>query len=314
MKTGLVSVCMITFRHERFIAQAIEGVLAQKADFNIELIISDDCSDDKTRQVVEQYSGTDTHGVSIRYTKHQINKGVLGNLVWTIDQCGGDYIALCEGDDFWTDPLKLQKQVDFLNGHPEFVMSFHDRYLVDENGNRVNDETGRGYAKKTLSGTDMITGKYPPTLTWMVRKSVFQNFLWPKVPVVNLDSYIVAIMGQYGQAYFHKDILPAAYRIHGGGVWSQQDKYNKKINVYQTFEAIKENLNPQYRRLVIPKLGRLAYDIGKELLERRSKLFYSFYYRLMKFALISPTLVNSLVKLSGHYMISLVKGNRPIGN
>jgi glycosyltransferase involved in cell wall biosynthesis len=109
-----VSVIMITYKHEQFIAKAIEGVLMQKCDFEVELIIADDCSPDKTEEKVFQIIKNHPKNSWIKYTKHKTNKGMISNFNWALNQCKGKYIAMCEGDDYWTDPLKLQKQVDFL--------------------------------------------------------------------------------------------------------------------------------------------------------------------------------------------------------
>ena len=114
MKNTLVSVVMITYNHEKYIQQAIEGVLMQKINFHIELIIADDTSPDQTENIVKKIIVEHPNGHWIKYTKHKFNKGVSKNFTWALKQAKGKYIALCEGDDYWTDPLKLQKQVDFL--------------------------------------------------------------------------------------------------------------------------------------------------------------------------------------------------------
>src|SRR5688572_14136755 len=118
----MVSVCMITYGHEPFIREAIEGVLMQRVEFNIEFIIADDASPDGTEQIIKEYVLSHPKRHCIRYTKHESNKGMIGNLVWAIGECNGKYIALCEGDDYWTDPLKLQKQVDFLEQNNDCIL------------------------------------------------------------------------------------------------------------------------------------------------------------------------------------------------
>ena len=106
----MVSVIMITYKHESYIAEAIEGVLKQECDFELELIIADDCSPDSTEQIVKEIINNHPNGHWIRYTKHQTNLGMINNFIWSVKQSNGKYLALCEGDDYWTDPLKLQKQ------------------------------------------------------------------------------------------------------------------------------------------------------------------------------------------------------------
>lgn len=132
MKKPLVSVCTITYGHEKFIAETIEGVLMQDIDFSVEFIIADDSSPDQTAKIIQQYIANHPKGHWIKYTKHPINKGMNQNFSWAIEQCNGKYIALCEGDDYWTDDKKLQKQVDFLETNKEFSICFHKVNVIQD--------------------------------------------------------------------------------------------------------------------------------------------------------------------------------------
>ena len=127
-KNPLVSVKMITCNHEPYIAQAIEGVLMQDTDFTIELIIGEDCSTDRTFEIVLNYQKK--HPEMIRIITSKKNVGIKKNSRRVGKACRGKYIALCEGDDYWTDPSKLKKQVDFLEANPEYglVHSDFDKY------------------------------------------------------------------------------------------------------------------------------------------------------------------------------------------
>lgn len=117
-----VSVVMITYGHEKYIEEAINGVFIQKTDFPIELIIANDCSPDKTDEIVRKVIQRSPENITVRYICHEQNKGMMPNFIWALKQTKGKYIALCEGDDYWTDPLKLQKQVDFLEQNEEYVL------------------------------------------------------------------------------------------------------------------------------------------------------------------------------------------------
>lgn len=116
----LVSVVMITYGHEKYIRQAIEGVLMQQGDFDLELVIANDCSPDNTDAVVQDVLSHHSNAHWIRYVRHEKNIGMMPNFIFALQQAKGKYIALCEGDDYWTDPCKLQKQVDFLEANPDY--------------------------------------------------------------------------------------------------------------------------------------------------------------------------------------------------
>jgi glycosyltransferase involved in cell wall biosynthesis len=128
----IVSVVMITYGHEKFIAQAINGVLIQECDFEIELIIADDCSPDKTNSVIHNILLSHPQSNRIRYFKQEKNIGMMPNFISAIEQAQGKYIAICEGDDFWTDSLKLQKQVNFLENNEDYGL-VHTGYKILDN-------------------------------------------------------------------------------------------------------------------------------------------------------------------------------------
>ena len=122
-KNPTVSISCITYNHEKYIKDAITGFLMQKTDFPIEIVISDDCSTDSTLSIVQDYCRS--HPDQIRLMANERNIGVVPKFSQAIGACKGKYIALCEGDDYWIDPLKLQKQVDFLEAHPECSICCH---------------------------------------------------------------------------------------------------------------------------------------------------------------------------------------------
>lgn len=138
MKEPLVSVSMITYNHASFIAEAIEGVLRQKTNFPFELVIGEDCSTDETRRIVMDYQ--QKYPDVIRVVTSETNVGMSKNWQRTQRACSGRFIAFCEGDDYWHHPLKLQKQVDFLESHREFGMLHSSYDLHDaESGKTIKD-------------------------------------------------------------------------------------------------------------------------------------------------------------------------------
>ncbi|MDF1549683.1 MAG: glycosyltransferase, partial [Bacteroidales bacterium] len=127
-----LSVCMITYNHEKYIGQAIEGVLMQKTNFDIELLIGEDFSNDNTRNICMGYKNK--YPDKIKLLLREKNIGMMRNFIQTLNTCKGKYIALCDGDDYWTDPLKLQKQVDFLEANPEYALCYHRVNILTHNG------------------------------------------------------------------------------------------------------------------------------------------------------------------------------------
>lgn len=173
----VVSVRMITYNHEKYIAQAIDGVLMQKTDFDYELVISDDCSKDKTRQIAEEYQRRYPDKVRVLWwTENQFEIGGNGTRAWAA--CRGEFVALCEGDDYWIDPLKLQKQVDAVRLNPSVSICFGKMQLFYQSTGKIVPDYGfeRKWKVGVIPGLRMALSDYVmPTPTVLVRRSVYDK-------------------------------------------------------------------------------------------------------------------------------------------
>lgn len=119
----VVSVHMMAYNHEPYIRQAIEGVLMQETDFEYELVIGEDCSDDRTREICFECQRSHPEKVRVLWSEQNVY-AIGGNFVRIMSKCRGEYVAFCEGDDYWTDPRKLQKQVDAMRRNPKATLCF----------------------------------------------------------------------------------------------------------------------------------------------------------------------------------------------
>src|SRR5262245_25076291 len=129
-----LSVLVMTYNHVRFIAQALDSTLMQKTDFPYEIIVSEDNSNDGTREIVQAYH--QRFPEKMRLSRSERNVASNAVVARGVDAARGDYIALLDGDDYWTSPNKLQKQVDFLEHHPECVICFHNAIVIHESGSQ----------------------------------------------------------------------------------------------------------------------------------------------------------------------------------
>jgi len=173
----MVSVCMITYNHEKYIGQAIEGVLLQKCNFSVELIIGEDCSTDNTRKISEEYQRKNN---IIKLLPSEINLGIIPNFIRTLNSCSGKYIAICEGDDYWTDPLKLQKQVDYLERNPNVSFVATNYAIYDEKTN----QTKKAATSKRIDFYTLLKRKNQiPTLTTCIRSEYIFDYIREINPV-----------------------------------------------------------------------------------------------------------------------------------
>lgn len=229
----LVSVVMITYKHEKFIQEAIEGILIQQCSFNIELIIADDCSPDTTFEVVNDLIKLYPNGHRIIYNKHKTNIGMMPNFIWALQQTKGKYIALCEGDDYWTDPLKLQKQVDFLEANEDYVLVSHSRILVDE----------KSFHLKNHPDFSEIGFHTQCILFRNIFQKDFLDFDFSKI--LNGDTFLMLYIENFGK-FKILDFTGSAYRISHTGVWSLKDideKYIKSTKSLDEMLSFFENNN-----------------------------------------------------------------------
>ncbi len=177
-QTPLVSVSMISYNAQDFIAEAIEGVLRQKVDFTIELVIGDDCSQDRTREICENYARQ--HPEIIRLLPPEKNMGIGANTARTMGKCTGKYIAVCDGDDVWTDPLKLKKQVDFLEKMPDYGVVYTDVTTISETGATIEDPDQERIRKLYASGDlffKLLTGNFINNSTAVFRRKYLADHI-----------------------------------------------------------------------------------------------------------------------------------------
>lgn len=173
----LLSIVTITYNHELFIAKTIEGVLMQQVNFPMEFIIAEDCSTDNTKKIVLDYANL--YPELIKVITSENNVGAVANERRAMLAARGKYIAFCEGDDYWTDPLKLQKQVDFLETHPEYCVCFHRYRNYDyEKKSWKDDGCSDLFNYSNISGFDISTELFfkrwiTQPLTMVYRRSAF---------------------------------------------------------------------------------------------------------------------------------------------
>jgi glycosyltransferase involved in cell wall biosynthesis len=223
----LVSVCIIAYNHEKYIRDAIEGVLMQKVNFEYELIIGDDCSTDNTRKILLEYQSK--YPSKVKLLLHEKNLGFLGkkNHIEILKNSTGKYIAQLDGDDYWTYENKLQQQIDFLEQNHDFAICFHKaRWFIENNPDYYREYPA---SQKTVTTIETLSleGNYIPTSS-----IVFRNkFDFNKIPSwiyedISGDWAFNHLMAQYGKIYFIDEIW-SLYRVHEKGHWVKKADISK---------------------------------------------------------------------------------------
>ena len=234
----LVSVYCATYNHVTFIRQCLEGFVMQKTSFPFEVLIHDDASTDGTQDIVREYAARYPDIIKPIYQKeNQFSKGVKIYLTYVFPRVKGKYIAMCEGDDYWTDPYKLQKQVDFLESHPDYVMcsSRFDKYW-QESG-LLEEDPDKKFKGADYDLQNLIGGKWlTQTLTVMYRRSALDLKRYEQYGM-SLDMILFYELLKHGKGYCFPEVM-GVYRYHDGGVWSEVSQNRRRLTEFKARLAI----------------------------------------------------------------------------
>lgn len=219
-----VSVIMVTYNHEAYISQAIEGVLMQKTNFNYELIVADDFSQDNNQNIIRRFA--EENQEIIKPILRNKNLGANQNWIDAFSRCTGKYIALCEGDDYWTDALKLQKQVDFLEANNDYSMCYHRVNELFMNGRCLPEIINKSNKEQTFTIYDLARVNFIHTPSVIFRKDHINKLpnWFNESPVGDYPLHM--LNAKYGKIKYLPELM-AVYRNLGQGTWSPLTNYER---------------------------------------------------------------------------------------
>ena len=279
----MVSVCMITYNHEKYIAEALDSIFAQDYQGPLEVVIGEDASTDETRKVAESY--VQKYPGRVKVLPSDKRYGMTQNFFRTIYACTGRYVAILEGDDYWADKSKLTKQVEALERNPQYVYCFSDAVKIDPSGKYLDDVIVN-FGRPHLEAADIIGGFWTPTLTTIIRRQEFFDVvavLEKDSNVLNLDWVTFSLLSEKGLVGYVKT-EPSAYRQHAGGVYSKKTieyKLNTSLESHRYLHAI---LKPENRRYLDSTIKRLYNNYLYGLLE--NKAYLKFFVTELKLCMI----------------------------
>lgn len=239
---------MITYNHERFIRQALESVLAQHVNFDYEIVVGEDCSTDGTRAILMDFYRR--YPERIVPLLHDRNIGAMRNFQATLAACRGQYLAILEGDDYWTCEDKLKRQVDFLDQHPDYAISFHRAQIRDETGaGRAGVFPHLGLKAGSYTIEDLLVENFISTCTVMYRwGSVGPLPDW--FPDLKLGDWPLHILvAQSGKISLAHEIM-AVYRMHSGGMWTSGSGIDQKYAMLRMMTALDRHMDFRYKNAI----------------------------------------------------------------
>ncbi len=251
-----VTVWMSAYNHEKYIARCLDSVLAQKTDFEFDIVLGEDCSNDKTREIVLGYK--EKYPEKFKLFLPEKNIGMMEMDVATNPLCNGEYLALLNGDDYWTDENKLQIQADFLDSKPDTVMCYHKATVI-------NEDTGYEFETVYLENSDVLPVEsllkgYNPimTPTVMMRNILPLPDWYDQMPYGDMLTYL--LLSQKGKIrYIDKNM--SIYRVHSRGQWqgdSMDKNLLKDLKFYKTMSGV---LDKRFAKLINIIFAQRYFDI-----------------------------------------------------
>lgn len=205
----MVSVCMVSYNQEKYVRDAIDSILMQKTNFEIEIIVSDDCSKDATPQILKEYEKR-FPGV-VKPMLGEVNLGYPNNQRRSLEAASGKYIALCDSDDYWTDAYKLQKQVDYLETHDDCVICFHNVMHIYDDNSQARSLVNPLDFPTELTALDVINRKwFLPTNSEVFRREYLTFPTWYD-EFLHIDYVINILLAQHGSLHYFPDVM-SVYR------------------------------------------------------------------------------------------------------
>lgn len=250
-----LSIGVLAYNHEKYIASALDSILMQQVSFNYEIVVGEDCSNDKTREILIDYKAR--YPEKIKLILHEHNLGINGNANAVRFACKGKYMAFLDGDNYWTDPLKLQKQVDFLEKHPEFIGHAHKVEVVNAEGKPSKE---RYYAYHCPDSVFTLAhaekGMLPGQSGTYLFRNIFLNFTdFQKELYYNCDSVgdskLVLCLSLNGDIYCSDEIMSAFRLVTDGNSFSSK--------------SYRENLSLEYCHWLEERIRLAKECFGREV-------------------------------------------------
>lgn len=290
----IVFVKCLVYNHEPFLRQCLDGLVMQKTNFWFEAIVHDDASTDNSAAIIKEYAEKYPDIIKPIYEdENQYSKknGTLAKIINKAISPSAKYIAICEGDDYWTDPLKLQKQVDFLESHPDYVICSHDFIRFNQSKKELQRESAYHYlftSKKdnkdffTYTLDDYFNGWWTHPLTCIYRNKDYHE----KIPRKKYKNFRDDIFFYYvikeGKGALLPDVM-GIYRIHDAGMWSRSNYIEKKeasmYNAYNIYTV-------EHDKRAFRKILRIQSEVLSRLWKNGNKR--DFYLKLKDYFRMDP--------------------------
>lgn len=279
-----ISICLITYNHEKFIDQALTGILNQKTSYSFEIVIGEDCSTDNTRQICEAYAVRYPGKIKLLPTPE--NLGAAENFIRTVYACEGKYFAYCDGDDYWIDENKLQEQVDFLEANPDYILCAGRSGYLDYKGIVTYRDERPDKNQVDFTIEDYLLKMSFETATILFKKN--KDFRFPDFykDIFSGDQFLVLMLTMNGHKIRYIDKNLTMYRYHAGGVTKltkRKEKIDRMLQMLDDFDGYSDYRYHKYveirRRIALVSWNHALLNYPKRLIFILFNIGFALRYR-----------------------------------
>jgi glycosyltransferase involved in cell wall biosynthesis len=260
-----VSVLVMTYNHEKFIGQALDSVWMQKTNFEYEILISEDFSTDRTREIVQAFQEAHPEKVRLLLSERNLHSNVVVSR--GIKAARGEHIAFLDGDDYWLSPHKLQQQVDYLDSHPECSICFHNARIYHETDGREGRNWTRADQKEISSLEDILLGNFMTLLSTMFRTACIQELPEWYNDFIITDWPLYILAAEHGKIGYIDEVM-GIYRYHPGGIYSPLTETQKQEITLKFYRTINEKLNYRYDKIINTATSTYLFEWAEEYRDR----------------------------------------------
>ena len=278
--TPVVSICSTAYNLESCIVEAIDSFLMQETNFPFEILIRDDCSTDKTDKIIKEYTAHYPKLIKPIYEKENTYSQGIKPMLQVIKIANGNYIATCDADDYWTDPLKLQKQVDFLEKDPLYSACFHDCMIIYEGEKSNQKQHLRIGNRKIVEDVNLISIIDENNID--SSSIMFRNFIeeipkyWTEA-TSKVDYALMVLIAEHGKIKYLPEVM-SVYRVHDSSIWSSRSEVYREEEAIKFYHLLQEHFSDDSHALkaLSRKLKYSYYLLSRKLVydKQRLKSFY----------------------------------------
>lgn len=301
----MVSICCISYNHEPYIRQCIEGFVMQRTKFLYEILIHDDASTDNTQNIIKEYQEKYPDIIKPIYQKeNQYSKGLNGsiNATFNLPRARGKYIAMCEGDDYWTDPLKLQKQFDFMEANPDYSLCFHPAYVKFED-NIQEENLYRKWEDKDYSCLEILEQWTIPTASVFYRRDALKDEyhkISSNPDFLFGDIVLFTYLGQQGKI----KCINTYMSVYRRNIKSVINIKHEGIEYIKHYAAMKSYIDKECRQFIKKKESQFYTAEGLYKFVREKKI--KGLILLLKGIMLSPMPLFNTIKNKFYSYISII--------